>query len=180
MPKRSRSRRSTSSEESTSSSSSPAPSRIRRSASDGSLQARHNSELAHAGETPRPTRRQPVEHLGPPRSERQMRRLDIDREVRHLEILRLLDQHALRRRPTFPAREVLRDPFRPFSDAEPPGRSRTFHHAARLDERRRSMPSRARALREHRARAFAADALRLKNARTMGWHLSEIMYRSLS
>lgn len=98
MPKRRRPRYSGSAtDESTSPPSSPLPFRIRRSASDGALRARSISENPQdVGTLSRPTRRQPVENLGPPRSDSQVGSLDRERERRNLEYVHHLNEHIFR------------------------------------------------------------------------------------
>lgn len=138
----------------------------------------------HDGRRNRPgtrtPRRQPVQHLGPPRhtpsnSQRQMTRLDVDWEVRRLERHARQQPEAFGRRPR--RRATRRDPpaspessLARSSASRPPGPRPlpTFEQIARVaDEQRLQSLRRRQERRELRARAEVAKALTYDDARTM-------------
>lgn len=168
MPKRRRPRHSSNStDESISPPSSQSPSRIRRSASDGALQARSNSEhLQHTDTPSRPTRRQPVENFGPPRSDSQMTRLDSEREQSRLELVHYLNGHIFRLSRASPSPQELQRLLASHGLATPQNTALQELRRARLRQIRGHRPHRG-----QRTRDFAANILTIDNdARIVAEH----------
>lgn len=168
MPKRRRPRHSSNStDESTSPPSSQSSLRIRRSASEGALQDISNSQHLHDVDTPsRPTRRQPVENLGPPRSDHQMTRLDMERGRLRLELIHHLNGNIFGLSRDSPSPQELQRLLASHGLATPQNTALRELRRARLRQLRGH-----RGHRGQRTRDFAANILTINNdARIVAEH----------